>query len=313
MEFHEIRYFLAVSEVLNFTRAAEHCNVSQPALTRAIQKLEDEFGAGQLIHRERGNTHLTELGHMMKPYFEKVMQQMAQARRKAADFAHLSNARLTIGLMCTVGPARLVGLFDAFNARFPGVELYLRDARAEVLERQLLQGDLDLAIYAMPQENDDQFHRLTLYSERFMIAMAPRHPLTQKNAVAHRDLEGQRYLSRANCEYAEFINAIVKEQGVHFSLPYLSERDDWIQAMVLAGLGFTYIPEFAVTQPGLCVRPLIDPEVSRDVKLVTVRGRPHSPSVGAFVHTAKRYTWHAEPQDRKETDDALAPLAAAPA
>jgi DNA-binding transcriptional LysR family regulator len=68
--------------------------------------------------------------------------------------------------------------------------------------------------------------------------------------------------------------------------PYRSERDDWIQVMALAGLGFTFIPEFAVTVSGLITRPLIDPEVIRQVNLVTVRGRPHSPSVGAFARTA---------------------------
>jgi LysR family transcriptional regulator, hydrogen peroxide-inducible genes activator len=307
MEFHEIRYFLAVSEHLNFTRAAEHCNVSQPALTRAIKKLEDELGGGQLVHRERGNTHLTELGRMMKPYFEQVMGQMLEARRRAQDFAHLTESRLSVGLMCTVGPLRLVGLFDEFNSRFPGIELYLRDARAQVLEDQLMEGGLDLAIYAMPVERDDHFHRLPLYSERFMIAVAPRHPLARLNAIALRDLDRQRYLSRANCEYAEAISAIAEEQGVHVAVPYVSERDDWIQAMVLAGLGCTTIPEFAATLPGLCVRPLVEPEVWRVVKLVTVRGRPHSPAVGAFVHVARQHRWEGAPRE------SVAPAVAVPA
>src|SRR3569833_1550016 len=72
MEVHEIRYFLAVCRTLNFTRAAEQCNVTQPALTRAIQKLEDELG-GLLFSRERGNTHLTELGRLMQPHLEEVI------------------------------------------------------------------------------------------------------------------------------------------------------------------------------------------------------------------------------------------------
>jgi DNA-binding transcriptional LysR family regulator len=62
--------------------------------------------------------------------------------------------------------------------------------------------------------------------------------------------------------------------------------------MVLAGLGFTYIPEYAVTVPGLQLRPLVEPEVYRTVSLVTVRGRPHSPALGAFVRAAKSYRWN---------------------
>src|SRR5579862_9438158 len=67
MEMHQIRYFLAVCDSLNFTRAAEACNVTQPALTRAIQKLEEELGS-LLLHRERSRTHLTDFGQLMRPH-----------------------------------------------------------------------------------------------------------------------------------------------------------------------------------------------------------------------------------------------------
>ena len=85
MEMQQVRYFMAVAEVLNFTRAAEICNVSQPSLTRSIQMLESELG-GPLFHRDRGNTHLTELGRIMEPYLGTVATQTDQAR-VAGDWA----------------------------------------------------------------------------------------------------------------------------------------------------------------------------------------------------------------------------------
>ena len=101
------------------------------------------------------------------------------------------------------------------------------------------------------------------------------------------------YLARANCEYKGYLRDIRQGLGgVELRRPYTSERDDWIQCMVLAGLGFTYVPEYAVTISGLVTRPLIEPEVYRTVSLVTVRGRPHSPAVGAFVREAKRHPWN---------------------
>ena len=108
MEIHEIRYFMMLSQTLNFTRAAESCNVSQPALTRAIQNLEDKLGAGPLVNRERGNTHLTELGHIMVPYFEQVLAGVEQAQVKAQSYRQSSVASLSLGLMCTIGPSRMV-------------------------------------------------------------------------------------------------------------------------------------------------------------------------------------------------------------
>jgi LysR family transcriptional regulator, hydrogen peroxide-inducible genes activator len=109
MEMHQIRYFLAVGEELNFTRAAERCNVAQPSLTRAIKLLEGELG-GLLFHRERANTHLTELGRMVKPYLEKVYREAQEAKRHASEFTKLTKTTLKLGVMCTIVPNELVDL-----------------------------------------------------------------------------------------------------------------------------------------------------------------------------------------------------------
>jgi DNA-binding transcriptional LysR family regulator len=204
----------------------------------------------------------------------------------------LDATTLTVGLMCTIGPHRLVDLFSSFLRDHEGVEIYLKDAPAGALEDLLGRGEIDVAIFCRPGDLEDRFHTLPLYRERFVVAVAPGHPFERLNAVRIKDLDQQNYLARANCEYQEYLRD-VRERigGVELKRPYTSERDDWIQCMVLAGLGFTYIPEYAVTVPGLITRPVVEPEVYRTVSLVTVRGRPHSPAVGAFVREAKRYRW----------------------
>jgi DNA-binding transcriptional LysR family regulator len=303
MEIHEIRYFLVLSETLNFTRAAERCNVSQPALTRAIQNLEDKLGGGPLVHRERGNTHLTELGRMMRPYFEQMFAGLEDAKNKAKDYAKSGKATLTIGLMCTIGPSKLIDLFTAFRTYNEGVELYLKDASATTLEELLAQGELDIAIYCKPEVPSERFHVMPLYTERFVVAIAKDHALARLNAVNFKDLDGQNYLNRVNCEYFDYLKTLREQSRAKIQCPYRSERDDWIQSMVAAGLGFTFIPEFAVTIPGLAIRQLVQPEVIRTVNLVTVRGRPHSPAVGAFVREAKRYPWRQKLDARRDAPD----------
>src|SRR6516165_1345671 len=172
MEIHEIRYFIAVCETLNFTRAAERCHVSQPALTRAVQNLEEKLG-GPLVNRERGNTHLTELGRMMRPYFEQVLGQMAEAQRQAKTIVRLDQTSLTVGLMCTIGPHRLVDLFSGFIGNYEGVEVYLKDAPASALEELLAKGELDVAIFCRPDDLDDPFHTLPLYREQLWLPSVP--------------------------------------------------------------------------------------------------------------------------------------------
>ncbi len=124
MELHEIRYFLALSKTLNFTKAAEVCNVSQPALTRAIQKMEDELG-GLLFSRERNNTHLTELGRLLEPHLTEVLARTQQAKETATRFLRLDSAQLRLGVMCTIGPVRFVSFLSRFRADNPGVEITL--------------------------------------------------------------------------------------------------------------------------------------------------------------------------------------------
>jgi DNA-binding transcriptional LysR family regulator len=228
----------------------------------------------------------------MHPYFREVVEQLEEARKHAKSISKLDGARLTVGLMCTIGPHRLVELFSAFREANASVEIHMKDAPASQLEEALLKGDIDVALFCRPEEPDDRFHTMPLYRERFVVAVGPGHPLERLNAVRIKDLHDQSYLARANCEYQDHLRAVrEKIGGVTLKRPYTSERDDWIQCMVLAGLGFTYIPEYAVTVPGLIVRPLIEPELYRTVSLVTVRGRPHSPGVGAFVREAKRHDW----------------------
>ncbi len=288
MEMHQIRYFLAVTELLNFTRAAEKCNVSQPALTRAIQTLEEELG-GPLFHRERQNTHLTELGRMLQPYLTQVLAQSEAAKARARGFATLKAAPLHIGVMCTIAPTRLVDLFAGFRERNPGIDIFMRDAKAQVLHEWLAGGELDIALYGTPGGIDEAFHALPLFDEPLLIGFAPGHRFAKQNAVRLRDLDGERYLSRANCEFGPHVAKIAAEQGVAPNIVYRSDRDDWIQAMARAGLGAMSIAESAVTLEGVETRPLVEPEMRRTVNLVTVRGRPQSPAVGAFVREAVRW------------------------
>ena len=127
-----------------------------------------------------------------------------------------------------------------------------------------------------------------------MIVVPPSHPFAAKNAVFGSDLHGQPYLNRVNCEFNEHGGAVLGERGVCVKTVYKTERDDWILAMVRSGLGFGFMPQYCVTDPAVVARPLVEPEFWRTVNLVTVRGRPHSPAVGALVREAMRVKWRGE-------------------
>lgn len=290
MEMQQIRYFLALSRTLNFTRAAEQAGVTQPALTRAIQQLETELG-GPLFHREGRKTHLSELGRMMRPYFEGMQAQADAARAQAESLKMLDRATLHIGAMCTVGPAIVSDLLVAFRASNPGVELRVSDMAAAALMDRLDAGDLDVALFGLPEGLDARFHSLPLFRERFVVAVPRDHRFAAQNVVRAEELHDENYVSRASCEYFDHARQAFHGRGVLMRKVFSSERDDWVQGMIKAGLGVGFIPEFSVTDPNLVIRKLIDPGFERTVMLVTVRGRPHSPAVGAFVRQARAFAW----------------------
>jgi len=118
------------------------------------------------------------------------------------------------------------------------------------------------------------------------------HRLANRPEVRVGDLNGERYLNRINCEQANVARDVFAQRGTKVERVYRSDRDDWILAMVAAGLGFAFMPQYSITERSdVVVRPLVEPEFWREVSLVTVRGRPHSPAIGALVREAMRTQW----------------------
>lgn len=290
MEMQQIRYFLAVAETLNFTRAAEKCNISQPALTRAIKALEEELG-GPLINREQRNTHLSELGRIMTPYFQTIYRQSVSAKATANEFRRLGGATLKIGAMCTIGPSIIAEFLARYSLSFENVAIEVTALGLNALKQRLSRGDLEVALLASPEPLGDEFHAMPLFNENFVLAISTTHRLANADVVPCRELDGERYINRANCEFYDLVHENFVSNGVRTRKVFSSECDEWVVGMIKAGLGVGYFPEFAVRDPEIILKPLVEPAFSRTVCLVTVRGRPHSPAVGAFVKQARLEKW----------------------
>jgi DNA-binding transcriptional LysR family regulator len=285
MEIHQIKYFVALCDTLNFTRAAARCNVTQPSLTRAIKLLEEELG-GALFHRERANTHLTDLGRLMRPHLEQILSEIEAAKGRAQDARKLQRTTASLGMMCTIGPTKLLDLIGSYRRRYADASLVVRDGRGHDLQAMLLAGEMEIAIFGLAEPLDERLHALPLFEERFVIAIPPGHRFAAQEVVRGEELIGEASVSRANCEFHDHIAATFRERGIKTVPVYSSERDDWVMAMVQAGLGIALAPHCALTLAGLAWRPLVEPEFVRQIVIATVRGRPHSPAVGAFVREA---------------------------
>jgi DNA-binding transcriptional LysR family regulator len=177
MKIHQIRYFLAVCEQLNFTQAARKCHVTQPSLTRAIQRLEKEFG-GYLFQRERPKVELTDLGKLVRPYLQEAWEEGQAAKKGAKEYGVKAPMQLNLAIMCTIATALLIHLFSRFRAAHPDIQLDLIDGTAQSIEEQLIGAKAEAPVYCRPdRERDPRLNYLPLFREQMMIVLPAGHRL----------------------------------------------------------------------------------------------------------------------------------------
>lgn len=289
MELNDIRYFLASCETLNFTRAAELCGVSTPTITRSVQKLEEEFG-GQLFRRERRLTHLTDLGRLVQRHLAEAQSAAEAARAEAGRYAK-TEARLRIGVIATMPAAHLVGFLKHLRERAPELDLDIWESHCADLGAALETGEVDIALMSLP-DYPETMRPAPLFREPYFVAFAPGHRFEAMNAVPMREFEGEDYVKRLHCEFpSNFVKlGLAKPYGA-VRVRYATEREDWVQSMVAAGLGMTLMPQFLPVLPGIELRRIVEPEVHRTISIVTRAGRRHSAPVAKALEAARTMTW----------------------
>lgn len=289
MELFQIRYVLTAAETLNFTRAAERCNVSQPALTKGVRTLEQELGA-LIFTREGKRVRLSNFGRSILPTLRQMQDQAERAKSIAQEYRLLDKVPVRLGVLGTVGSVRIASYLAAFQAAFEGVEVEVTEASVPELLNRLDEGRLDLAIVNPCDGVPECFHAYPLYSERYVAVLPPGDPLAERNSVGLKDLSGRPYIDRLSCEMREMFAAVCQDHDVQLYACFRSEREDWVQAMVRARIGIAVMPEYSVTIPDLLQRPITDPAINRTIVLISVPGRPFSPATAAFVRTAKAFS-----------------------
>lgn len=292
MEMHQVRYFLAVCETLNFTRAAERCFVSQPSLTQAIKKLEDELG-GTLFLRERGRVALTALGEALRPSFEQILGETQSVVYTAHHLLQLQKAPLVVGVLETIGPDMPTSFLSAFKTAHPDVEVELATIGHRDLLDDLERGRVEVALTSLVQPLPPAFAAQVLYEERYVVIFPPGHRFRRYDEVPLAKVSGEPYVDRLACELRDAVLETCRQRKVDLYATHRSSSETWVQAMVRSGMGFAFMPAYSVTLAGLHARPLVDPVVSRPVALVTPAERETSPAAAAFAEAARAHAWSA--------------------
>jgi DNA-binding transcriptional LysR family regulator len=292
MELQKIRYFLALARTLNFTRAAEECHVSQPALTRAIKTLEDEFG-GELIRREGRLSHLTELGQRMLPILQQCHDSAQSAKAVARSVRAGEVARFSLAVGQTVNLDILMGPLNALFGAFPGIQLKLMRGSGSEIGDLLKSGDVEVAIGGPLGETWDRLDAWPMFTEAFDLVVGDGHALAARNDL-NLDVEmirGTRFLLHRGEGISESQLGRLGEAGLDMAAAHEIDNDADLEALVASNFGVAVVPASGLQSSKVRHVPYNALDLWRTVAIYTVAGRPRSREAAALINLIRSTDW----------------------
>lgn len=290
MEMHQVRYFLAVARTLNFTRAADECNVSQPSLSRAIRLLEGELG-GDLFRRERPAAQLTTLGQHMLPHLQQCYESAIGARALADAIRKRAVGSLTLILSRSVDLALVAARLAGLQRQFRSLQLRLLRGTAETITEALKEGEADLAVAASLAEAWDRLDSWSLFEEPFQLVTHQEHRLANRDSVTLEDLREERLVMRPYCESTSEVLAVLRGNGIAVEhCDEITSDDDLVSLIATCG-GAALVPA-SLPDRGSLTRIAVDGlGVSRKVCVYGVAGRQRTAAAAAALKLLRSADW----------------------
>jgi LysR family hydrogen peroxide-inducible transcriptional activator len=297
MTLTELRYIVAVARERHFGRAAERCFVSQPTLSVAVRKLEDELGVS-LFERGGGEVAVTPLGRQVVEQARRVLEEAAVITRLAAQGQDELAGVLRLGVIYTIGPYLLPQLIPVLHRQAPHMPLQIEENYTAVLSERLRHGDLDVVILSLPYAKPGVLVE-PLYEEPFVVLLPKGHPLERETTVTAPQLAGEELLllGAGHC-FRDQVLLVCPEctqtQGSTTSMQKTLEGSslETMRLMVASGMGITVLPQSSVNQSSypqelVSVRPFAEPVPRRVVALAWRRSFPRPKAIQVLAEAIR--------------------------
>jgi LysR family hydrogen peroxide-inducible transcriptional activator len=253
MTLTELRYIVALAREKHFGRAAQKCFVSQPTLSQAVKKLEEELGVA-LFDRSAAEIRVTTIGERIIEQAQRALEQAAAIKEIAKQGKDPLAGPLKVGVIFTVGPYLLPQLIPILHKRAPQMPLLIEENYTAALAERLRHGDIDVAIVALPFD-EPGMHLQPVYDEPFVIAVPREHPWANRKSIRAEDLarESLLLLGTGHCFRDQVLNAcpaLNRSSATPGSMQKTVEGSslETIRLMVASGLGITVLPISAAPQ-----------------------------------------------------------------
>ncbi len=270
MTLTQLKYCLALAKTKHFRKAAEQVFVSQPTLSLAIKKLEEELGT-KLFERHKNSVLITELGSLILKVAEDIQLKAQQIKEIAAE-SNQQIQHIKIGAIYTIGPYLFPSLIQFFRKHYPDIKLSIEENYTFVLTEKLSKGELDFILIADPFE-EEGIQTQFLYKEPFIAVLPNNHKLSHQKTLTFKKLNDETILllGAGHCFRDQILAAYPELNNTNHSSVLQKTLEgtslETIRYMVAAGNGMTILPCLATqhTQALLKYIPLVEPIPSRNV------------------------------------------------
>jgi DNA-binding transcriptional LysR family regulator len=279
-------YFRVVARLQHISRAATELGITQPALSRAIARLERDVGVELFVRRGR-TIALTRYGAVFLRHAERALDAIDAGIREAGDLAGADAALVSLGFLRTLGAAMVPQLVHAFRAERPDVRFAFTQNNGAALEAQLVSGEVAMTLTVGPLKAAAlRWERVA--TQRFVLIVPPEHRLAKRTSVAVSDLRAETFLSfKPGHAVREFTDELCRSVGFEPAIAFEGDESNSIRGFVNAGFGIALVPQTGTLDDTPSIQ-LADAQAQREVGIAWLDERTLSDAERAFRDFAVR-------------------------
>ena len=290
MEIRQLKTFWTLASTCSFSRTAEVLNYVPSTVTMQIKALEEELGV-KLLDRLGKSVVLTDAGHQLLPYANKILNDVEEARYVSSQSGELTGT-VIIGadeVLCTY---RLPALLRLFRERYPYVRLLFRPLSSDNLKQSLREGNVDVVFMLDEPVISTDLHTELLMDEPFLMVVSPDHPLATRSTLGIEDFNREQILlSEKGCSYRAFFNRTLLRKGADSLTELEFNSVEAIKQCTMVGLGIALLPEMAIKgeleRGELIALPWGLSEIRFATQMLWHQEKWISPSMRAFIELAR--------------------------
>jgi len=290
MEFAQLEALVAVARARSFSRAAEQLARTQPALSIAVKKLEEEVGA-LLFDRSQKEVTLTEAGRILFDYAQKILNLRREAIGTIEELRQLHTGRVTIGANESTSLYVLPRIILAFRQRYPTIKIEVYRSFSERLPHEIKERNLDFGIVSF-DPNDGELASFPILEDELVLILPPEHPLAARERITLKDLGGEPFIAHnVRSPARERVIQAFRRARVPLNIAIELTSIETIKEFVKMGLGLAFVPRMCIqeelAQGKLATVPIHGFRHRRVLRVIYLRDKVHSHAAQKFLEVLK--------------------------